>query len=170
MNIYVIRWSGPFDKNEAIDNENLTNGIYAGIGIKKHLKYNKENIKLRYIGKTKNSLKVRLRSYDKIHMINRELSIWFGKVVNTEIFNLLEIEHMFISFSEMEDTLNEKNTVSYPKTKCIVISEFTKADGSIYSRLPKVVRCIPEVIIWNPELRQLRYSKRLYIDYNPKDL
>lgn len=167
MKIYTMEWKGPFFCLEDIkyDNE-LYNGIYAFIGIRKYKKYNKENIKLQYIGKTKNLLYTRLTNHHKLKYINRELSIWFGRITNTNNYNLEHIEHMFISFSLENDTINEKKTMSYPKTSSIIVSTFIKHNGDSYINLPKSVRCIPEIVIWDKKCRDsgiLRYTSRLHI-------
>lgn len=171
MKIYTLTWQGPFfDLEQIRSDKSLYHGIYAFVGIKKHKRNDYDNIKLQYIGKTNNQLYTRLKQHHKLPTINRELSIWFGKVTNTRNYNLENIEHIFISFALESELINEKKIKSYPSFDCTVVSQFIKSDNEKYSRLPRALRSIPEVIVWDSDKKILRYVRRLHIIDNPKGI
>ncbi|MBD5647954.1 MAG: hypothetical protein HDQ89_10240 [Desulfovibrio sp.] len=168
MKFYLMDWRGPYTYDEAIHDTTLENGLYAITGIRKNKINNKKNIKLQYIGKTKTTLGTRFNDKSHyVHQVNRELGIWFGKIRNKRVDDLLFIEHMFIRFSPEKDKFNKQNKERLPTESGVVISNFfNKEMNRQYIRLPPPVRCIPEVIIWDQKMNEevFRYTKRLQIE------
>lgn len=179
MQTIFIHWHGPFSW-EDIDNSScssgefpanlLDNGLYAITG---KCKYQRE-ARLQYIGITKQEFKRRLNSGDhKSHQVTREKKIWLGSIAYKRSIsrNILELaESMLIYFNdEKVKGLNEKKTVNPPKENCALISMFFKnISQEMYQNCPKIVRLIPEIIIWNKDdgifMKQPRLSRRNYCD------
>ena len=168
MKTYYVNWHGPYTYKSICDDahclaekpEDLSeNGLYVFLGKKKyaHTKY------LQYIGITEGSFKLRLLQHHKVDLINRELSIWLGKIVVPKRYNrdaLEAVEHMIAYFAQPQ--MNEKKTCTPPKIDCTVISRFYFATSdTLRKKIPMLLQNIRDVIIWDQKNWRLHYSDRL---------
>ena len=171
MKTYYVNWHGPYiyedicydvqcqeEKPEGLHK----NGLYVFIGKRKyaHAKY------LQYIGITEGSFRNRFLQHHKAGEINRELSIWLGKIIVPKKYHrdaLETVEHMLAYFVQPE--MNEMKTCNPPKIDCTVISRFYfPKSNTLRTRIPLLLQNIPDVMLWDQENGRFHYSDRLH-DY-----
>lgn len=169
MKTIYLNWYGPFTYDDISNGRHCAerytkclegNGLYAITGKEKY----KHNASLQYIGITTQAYVKRFYNHHKLDKINRDVKIWLGNLSSlrtTTKRHLEDVEYILVYFNDAS-YLNERKITQAPNFDYAVISKFFKKDGiSPYKNVPAIVRDIPEVLIWNHGVKELRYCRKL---------
>ena len=168
MKTYYVNWHGPYTYEDICDSVHCNaekpkdlsqNGLYVFIGKRKYA----HSRLLQYVGITEGSFQDRFYQHHKRKEINRELSIWLGKIIAPKRHDrggLESVEHMLAYFTQ--PSLNEKKTCTPPTISCAVISRFYFAkSNTLRKRIPLLLQDIPDVMLWDHDHERFHYSGRL---------
>ena len=157
MNTYIIKWRGPFNDNELLNNDE-SHGLYLITGFQKY----KRTENIQYCGITERKFFQRLNDVEhKKGLVPRERQFWLGKIIsNSEVMrsDLEKVESLIIYFLQIE--LNVLKKVNAPKPTAIINRWYDK-EGNLRKNIRHEAQKLEDVIMWDGEL--WHFSNRLKI-------
>ena len=170
MRTYLVDWYGPFSDEEVATRslrkvldwpELAENGLYIIIGKQKYQK----KCRVQYVGISKNTFSQRFANHHVKSIVEREVSIWIGKIdaQDEALRSELElVEHVLLHFSG-DTQLNNRKINSKPSRSCLVVSRFWDKEGTSLDMPDQCFEAIPAVLVWDKDAETLHYAERLNI-------
>ncbi len=162
----VITWTGPYRFNEACA---LTGpGLYLVFGRNRFGKTPAKR-KLLYYGISQNRRGVgrRISQHEGESYEHRDNRWWIGRIkqpVRPTRHHFEAAEGMLIYFEEPEH--NVKKAYTPPPRDVLIVNKWYDRDGEVRMRRTGVMMEISDVMLWDIERRQLRYTDLYQADYS----